>query len=199
MMNELREPSAAYGREKLSIEEYLAWERESSQKHEYYQGEVFTMSGAGRRHNFIFVNLLSKLSVLLKGKPCRPFGSDMRLHIPENSLFTYPDISIYCGEINSLDPEEDSLVKPTVIIEILSPSTHNYDRGDKFGLYRDIPTLKEYVLVDTKVILVEAFRINSNGFWELHEYKSAHENLDFPVLDIFIPLTEIYEGTKLLV
>lgn len=134
----------------------------------------------------------------MRGKPCRPFGYDVRMHIPENTLFTYPDISVYCGEINSLDPEEDSLIKPTVIIEILSPSTQGYDRGEKFGLYRDIPTLKEFVLVDTKAISVEAFRINNNGFWELHEYKLANENLDFPVLNISIPLSEIYEGTSLL-
>jgi Uma2 family endonuclease len=193
----VREPIPEYANEKISIEEYLAFERGAQQKHEYYKGEVFAMSGAGLRHNVIFSNLFTSIGYLLKGKPCFPYGSDMRLHIPENTLFTYPDISIYCGALND-DLKEDNAINPTVLIEILSPSTRDYDRGGKFKLYREIPTLKEYVLVDTESILVEVFRINQSGRWELAEYKSSDTVLPFTSLSISVTLKDIYQGTKLL-
>jgi Uma2 family endonuclease len=193
----IREPIPAYGKEKISIEEYLSFERDSQEKHEYYKGEVFAMSGAGPRHNIIFSNLFISIGNLLKGKSCFPYGSDMRLHIPENTLFTYPDISIYCREVND-DLEDDNAINPTVLIEILSPSTRDYDRGGKFKLYREIPTLKEYVLVDTDSILVEVFRINQSGHWELEEYKSPDTVLQFTSLSISVTLKDIYQGTKLL-
>jgi Uma2 family endonuclease len=193
----VREPIAEYANEKISIEEYLAFERGSHEKHEFYKGEVFAMSGAGLRHNIIFSNLFGEILVKLKGKSCQPFGSDMRLHIPENTLFTYPDISIYCRELND-DLEDDNAINPTVLIEILSPSTRDYDRGGKFKLYREIPTLKEYVLVDTDSILVEVFRINQSGHWELEEYKSPDTILQFTSLSISVTLKDIYQGTKLL-
>lgn len=194
----VREPIPEYANEKISIEEYLAFERSSQEKHEYYKGDVFAMSGAGRRHNILFSNLFGEILIQLKGKSCHPFGSDMRLHIPENTLFTYPDISIYCGTISD-GLEEDNAINPVVLIEILSPSTRDYDRGGKFKLYREIPTLKEYVLVDTESILVEVFRVNQSGHWELEEYKSAESVLSFHSLSISIALKNIYQGTKLLI
>lgn len=192
----VREPIAEYAHQKISIEEYLAFERGSQQKHEYYQGEVFAMSGAGPRHNVIFSNLFGEIVLKLKGKSCRPFGSDMRLHIPESTLFTYPDISIYCGTIDD-ELHEDNATNPTVLIEILSPSTRDYDRGGKFKLYREIPTLKEYVLVDTEAILIEVFRVNASGHWELEEYKKVDDMLSLPSLSLSVALKEIYQGTKL--
>jgi Uma2 family endonuclease len=192
----VREPIPEYANKQVSIEEYLAFERSSLQKHEYFKGEVFAMSGAGRRHNIIFSNFFGEVLIKLKGKPCQPFGSDMRLYIPQNTLFTYPDISIYCGEVDDL--EDDNALNPTVLIEILSPSTKNYDRGGKFKLYRDIPTLKEYFLVDTESILMEAFRLNQSGHWELEEYKAPDQLLHFHSISISVALSEIYKGTKLL-
>jgi Uma2 family endonuclease len=193
----VREPIAEYANQKISIEEYLTFERGSHEKHEYFKGEVFAMSGAGPRHNIIFSNLFGEIVIKLKGKSCRPFGSDMRLHIPQSTLFTYPDISIYCGELND-DLEDDNAINPTVLIEILSPSTRDYDRGGKFKLYREIPTLKEYVLVDTESILVEVFRVNETGHWELEEYKSPEQTLQFTSLSISVALKDIYQGTKLI-
>lgn len=211
-MIEVREPILAYGKKKLTIEEYLAFERVSNQKHEYYQGEVFLMldevpeetsiidvrakSGASHAHNIISVNIIGELYIRLKGKSFRPFGSDMRVHIPENSLFTYPDISVFCSDLDQ--PSEDSAIGPTVIFEILSPSTKNYDRGNKFKLYRDIPSLKEYILVDTETINVEAFRMNSTGHWELEEYKSLFDTLKMPTLSIDLPLELIYQQTSII-
>ncbi len=201
---ELREPVSVYGKMKLTIEEYLEFENASEGKHEYYQGEIFAMwggeilamSGPKIPHNIIAVNILSGLKQMLKGKPCRPFNSDQRIYIPLNTLFTYPDISIVCGDIETKDDDEWNILNPAIIVEVLSPSTKSYDRGDKFKLYRDIPSLKEYILVDSKSLLVEVFRFNENGHWELEEYKSITDILHVKALEISIPLVEIYEGVK---
>lgn len=155
------------------------------------------MAGAGARHNLIFSNLFGLLHERLKGSPCRPYGSDMRIHIPQNTLFTYPDISIICGDIISSDEDENSATTPVMIFEILSEATRSYDRGDKFKLYRDLLTLKEYILIDSQALGMEAFRINNNGHWELEEYKDVNEIISLPALNISIPLQEIYDGTKL--
>jgi len=203
---DIREPLQVYGRTKLTMEEYLEWEKTSREKHEYYQGAVFdmpghgdalAMSGASNMHNLIFSNVFVGLGINLKGKSCRPFGSDLRIHIPENTLFTYPDITIICGDMISSDIDEDTIVQPVVIIEILSPSTRRYDRGEKFILYRDIPALKEYILIDTTSVRIEAFRINSQGHWELEDYKSMDGTLRISSVDVSLPLADIYEGTKL--
>lgn len=201
---ELREPVVAYGKKKFTIEEYLEFERASDERHEYYLGEIFrmdghgellAMSGAGNNHNEIFSNLFLAVGNQLKGKKCRPYGPDMRMYIPENTLYTYPDISIYCKD--PVDgPDDDIATNPTVIIEILSPSTRNYDMGGKFDLYRDIPTLKEYILADTQSVRVYAFRINEGGHWELEEYKNIQDTLLIKVADLSIPLSTIYEAVK---
>lgn len=195
---ELREPTVAYGKNKLTPEEYLEWESTALQKHEYYRGELFAMAGASVRHNVIAKNLMIGIGMRLQGKQCQPYGSDLRIHIPENTLFTYPDISIICRDVIEEETSDDYTIEPTVIIEILSPSTKGYDRGEKFRLYRDIPTLKAYILIDSESIAIEAFRINASGHWELEDYKSLNEVLAIPVVDLAIPLHDIYEGTKLL-
>ncbi|HVK96804.1 MAG TPA: Uma2 family endonuclease, partial [Flavisolibacter sp.] len=105
---EVREPIAIHDKKKFSIKEYLHLERGSEQKHEYYKGEIFAMAGAGVRHNIIASNLLGELYLRLKGSNCKPYGSDLRIHIPQNTLFTYPDISIICGDIIPSDEDDDS-------------------------------------------------------------------------------------------
>jgi Uma2 family endonuclease len=192
---EIRDPLVVYDKKELSVEEYLQFERESLQKHEFYRGYVFAMAGAGLRHNMIFSNIFGLLAYHLKRTPCQPFGSDMRVHIPENTLFTYPDISIFCSDLLSSKEDEDTVIRPSVLIEIMSPSTRNYDRGEKFKLYRDIPTLREYVLIDSETINVEVFRINDGGHWELTEHKSISEILAITTVKIDVPLELIYERT----
>jgi Uma2 family endonuclease len=159
-------------------------------------GDLLAMAGAGYNHNEIFSNFFGYLSYKLKGQKCKPYGSDKRLNIPENSLFTYPDISIYCKDAVD-SPYKDTAVNPTVIIEILSRSMGNYDHGEKFALYRGIPTLKEYILVDSETIRVEVFRINERSHWELEEYKKIEDILEVKTVQVSISLSEIYEGTKL--
>ena len=194
---DVREPIVAYNKTKFTVEEYLAMEKESLEKHEFFRGEIFAMAGASARHNVIFSNLFGELAHQLKGKPCRPYGSDMRIHVAENTLFTYPDISIICGEIVTSKMDENSATKPLALIEILSPSTKNYDRGGKFKLYRDIPTLKEFIVIESELIGIEAFRVNNHGHWELEEYRSLDQILEVTSVAVKLALSEIYEGTKL--
>lgn len=194
---EVHEPVPAYKRQFISAKEYLEQEKISLEKHEYYKGEIFAMAGAGNRHNVIFKNVYLAVGIALKGKKCQPYGSDLRIHIPENTLYTYPDISIICGEIIPSPEDEDTAIKPTVLIEILSPATKNYDRGEKFMLYRDIKTLKNYVLIDSQSIHAEVFSINQNNLWELKEYKLQSDILAINSIQFTITLYDIYEGTKL--
>jgi Uma2 family endonuclease len=200
MIFEVREPLSAYEKMLLSEQEYLQFEKESQQKHEFFRGEIFAVAGAGRNHNEIFSNLFIELGTQLRGKPCKPYGSDLRIHIPQNTLYTYPDISIICKDFdfsNERNDETFSAKEPVILIEILSESTQNYDRGTKFRLYRDIPTLQEYIMVDSESISIECFRLNKTNHWELEEYKTTDQILSIPTLNISLSLSQIYEGTKL--
>lgn len=191
---EIHEPALAYSNHKYTIEEYLEMENASVEKHEYYKGEIFFMSGAKTPHNIISKNTLVALGIKLKGKSCQPYGSDMRIHIETNTLFTYPDISIICGKVITLNNDDYNVLNPSVLIEILMPSTTIYDRGAKFKLYRDIPTLKEYILIDSQSVNIEIFRLNENNHWGLEEYSKPHEQLYIKTINESVPLAEIYEG-----
>jgi Uma2 family endonuclease len=193
---EVNEPAVAYSKQKISIEDYLKMENAAEEKHEYYKGEIFAMSGAKVPHNIITTNILISLGQKLKGKKCKPFNSDQRIHTPSNTFFTYPDISIICGEIITLNDDDYNVLNPTVIIEVLSNSTRNYDRGEKFKLYRDIKTLKEYILVDSASIHIEVFRLNESGHWELEEYNAPADTLLIKAINESILLSEIYDGVR---
>ncbi|MGY3054794.1 Uma2 family endonuclease [Pedobacter sp. UYEF25] len=196
MENLTKEPTTASEKRHFSPQEYLELERHATEKHEYFDGEIFGIAGAERPHVRIAMNMSANLFNELKDSPCFPYGSDMRLHIPENTLYTYQDISIYCKEPQESELDDASFILPTVIIEILSPSTTSYDRGDKFKLYRAIPSLKEYVMVDSASVSVEAFFLNEKANWELDEHNSLDDLLNFRSLAISLPLLEIYAGLK---
>lgn len=193
---ELKEPAVDYNKKRYTEEEYLEMERASDVKHEYYQGEIFAMAGAGTSHNVIFSNVFVRAGIQLLNKPCRPYGSDMRINIPENTLYTYPDISIICGDPITKDEKKDTALLPTIIIEILSKSTRDYDLGTKFELYRDIPTLKEYILIDSENIGVKTFRINEHNHWELEEFKSLQEIVMIPTVGVSLAMQDIYNGVS---
>jgi Uma2 family endonuclease len=195
---ELREPVVAYGKKILTEAEYLAFEEAAERKHEYFRGQVFAVSDGGIRHSIVFRNVFGDLAYKLKGKSCQPYGNSLRVHIPENTLYTYPDISIFCRDLFDTDPNAKYATQPTVIIEILSPSTKDYDRGSKFELYRDIPTLKEYILIDSEKVHVEVYRINSYKHWELEEYKAPDDALEIKQVGWKMLLKEIYDGTRLI-
>jgi Uma2 family endonuclease len=188
----VNEPAVAYQKRRYTIEEYLEMEKASTVKHEYFQGEVVAMSGATFNHNLIFSNVFGPLFFKLKGSKCIPFGSDMRMNTPENTLFTYPDISIYCNEIKHLSEDESTILQPTVIIEILSPSTKNYDKGKKFNLYKDIPSLKEYVMIDSSSVLIEAYYINDEQHWALNKHEDISDTLNLVSMGFGVALTDIY-------
>ena len=192
------EPAVAYGKGKYSIEEYLELENAATEKHEYYQGEIFAMSGNKSQHIIVSKNLLTSLEIKLDGKTCQPFGSDARVHVEKNTLFTYPDVSVFCGELQSLNNDDFNFLNPTIIFEVLSDSTKDYDRNAKFKLYRDIPTLKEYVLVEPEAISIEAFRINESGFWELREYSDIDGALELRSIGVNLVLSDIYKNTRLI-
>ncbi len=176
----------------ITEEYYLLAERAAIKKHEYYKGEIFAMSDASLEHNIISSNLMGELTSKLKGKNCRPFSSEFRTYIPKNSLYTYPDILVVCGKPETTDDKFDTLTNPAVIIEILSASTKNYDKGEKFTLYRGIESLKEYILIDSEKIAIEKFLKNENGSWQLTEYKTITESFVIDTIKISLLLSDVY-------
>lgn len=178
----------------ISEKEYLAFERNALDKHEYYQGEIFAMSGASFKHNLIESNLRLALGIFLKGKTCREFGSNLRVHIPKNTLYTYPDILVLCDEPDFVDDEFDTITNPSIIIEILSPSTANYDRGAKFDLYRDVLSLREYLLIDSQTIHIVVYSKNNDNTWTLSETKNLNDNITLPSINFIINVTDVYDG-----
>jgi Uma2 family endonuclease len=172
-------------------------ERAATEKHEYYKGEVFAMSGARVKHNRIQMNFLGATHSYLRGKYCEVFGSDLRIHIPSNSLFTYPDAVIICDGLQLLDEEFDTVLNPKVIVEVLSKSTQSYDRGDKFNLYRAIPSLKEYILIGSEFIGVEHYTKQEDNTWILKEHKDISDSLLISSIDFILPLSELYSGIEI--
>ncbi|HEY6503561.1 MAG TPA: Uma2 family endonuclease [Chitinophagaceae bacterium] len=195
MENEVKEPAPKYNY--VSPEEYLEMERASEKKHEYFKGEVFAMSGASIPHNDIAYNINRLVAPFLHGKGCKIYGSDFRVHISENSLFTYPDFSIVCGKTETSDVYTDNLTNPAVIIEILSKSTKDYDRGTKFSLYRSIKTLKEYILIDSTTISVELFARQEDNSWNLTEFKQLSESFFISTISLLLSLKDIYEDVNI--
>ena len=182
---------------KYTQDEYLESERKADFKSEYYKGEIVAMSGASFHHNKIMVNFLTLLSLKLRGKNCSPYGSDLRVHIPANSLYTYPDISIVCGKEESIDKNFDTLLNPVFLAEILSPSTSDYDTSGKFALYRSIESLKEYWTISSFEYRLQRFVKNdANNTWILSETTNLGDSAQLESLSLTIALKELYEGVK---
>jgi len=179
---------------KYSREEYLALEEISNEKHEFYQGEIFAMVGGTFHHAKISGNVFSILNVKLRGKFCQPTNSDMCIGTP-SGLLTYPDTSIFCGQ-PELSDNQRVLLNPVMIVEVLSPSTRHYDRGNKFTLYRSILTFRDYLLVDSEKVYIEHFRKIENNEWILHEYTDLSEKIYFNSIDESLELKEIYENIE---
>ncbi len=176
-------------------EEYLLIERQAEYKSEFYKGEIFAMSGAKLAHNIINGNLNGEFYSFLKGKKCRGFSQDMRVHIPANSLYTYPDFFVVCDKPKFVpDHKMDTLINPIIIIEILSESTHLYDHGKKFELYKDIESLKQYVLIDS-IKKYSIISYNRKGeIWESMFYKNQEEMVLFPTIEFRLSSQIIYDG-----
>jgi Uma2 family endonuclease len=177
----------------LSEDEYLGIERNSEIKHEYFEGEIFAMSGASRKHNLIAANVIITLGSQLKKKPCRVYPSDMRLKIERTKLYTYPDVMIVCGKDRFADDREDMLLNPDVIIEVLSDSTETYDRGKKFEHYRQIASLKEYVLISQHDRKIEKFMKTEDRRWIWDETDENNPEIILESVGCSLNLDEVYD------
>jgi Uma2 family endonuclease len=177
-------------------EEYLARERESEAKHEYLDGRIYAMTGASRNHIRITGNIFRELSTQLRGGPCEAFGTDMMVRVAATGLHTYPDASALCGEpLFDEDSRTGVLLNPSVLVEVLSPSTEAYDRGDKFMHYRQIPSLREYVLVAQDEIHAELFtRAAEDGTrWVLTDARGPDAAVELPSIGCALRLRDVYE------
>jgi Uma2 family endonuclease len=177
--------------------EYLALERDSLTKHEYYAGEIFAMSGGTEAHNLIAANVVAALHGQLRRQPCRVYGSDMRVKVLQTGLNTYPDVSIVCGQPQFADDRRDTIMNPVLLIEVLSPSTERYDRGMKFQNYRTIDTLQDYILIGQDDHRIEHYSRQEAGQWVLNEVAGAEATLPIPSLQCQLALADVYEKVEL--
>lgn len=154
---------------RFTPQQYLALERAAETKSEFFNGEIFAMAGASREHNLIATNVVRELSAQLKGRPCETYPGDMRVKVSETGLYTYPDVVVVCGEPRFEDEHGDTLLNPTLVVEVLSPSTEAYDRGEKSSHYRRLASLAEYVLIAQDRCHVERYARRPDGLWLLAE------------------------------
>jgi Uma2 family endonuclease len=195
MENEVREPAPKYNY--ISREDYLQWERASDLKHEYFDGHIIAMSGASLKHNAIAMNLYSDIGTFLKGKNCSMLPADMRVTNPSQDAYMYPDASIVCNEPALEDDKFDTLTNPSVIFELLSPSTAGVDKGRKFFFYREIPSLKEYIMIDSTRRYIIAARRQSDNSWSFENIDDNQGILTVQTINFTITFQEIYDGTGL--
>lgn len=177
----------------ISPERYLEIERAASHKSEYVAGQIYAMAGGSPEHNLIVPMITTALVVRLRPRGCRTFSSDQRVYSPANDAYLYPDVTVTCDEPTYTDRHRDTLTNPTLIVEVLSPSTEAYDRGIKFGLYRQIPSLVVYMLVTQTEPLIEVFTRQADGDWRIEEFRGADATLTLSALDIAIPLADLYD------
>ena len=180
----------------LTPEQYLEIERKAEFKSEYYGGEMFAMSGARRGHNLIVWNLAGVLDRHLRNRPCEAYQNDMRVRVGATGLYAYPDTVIVFGEPQFLDETQDTLLNPTVIVEVLSPSTEAYDRGDKFELYRAIPSLTHYLLVSSERMSAVLFARQAEGGWLLTGATLPEDTIDLPAVGVRFTLADLYEKVE---
>ena len=183
-------------RNRITPQEYVIRERQAPIKSEFYQGEIFAMGGGSANHSLIAANLVREVGNALKGRPCAVFNSDLRVQVQSTGLYTYPDATIVCGELLFDDDHRDTLLNPTVIVEVLSDSTEKYDRGKKSHHYRQIASLKELILIAQDRSHVERFTRQANGDWLFHEQKELTADFELKSLGISIAISELYRGVK---
>jgi len=177
----------------MSAEDYLALERRSETRNEYLDGTNFAMTGASRRHNLLAGNVYTAFRTQLRSHGCEVYVSDMRVKVSVTGLYTYPDVVVVCGEPQFEDAEVDTLLNPKVVVEILSKTTEDYDRGTKFVHYRTLPSLTEYLLVSQDQIHVEHY-LRESGGWLLTETGRREDVIELPSVGARLALAEIYDG-----
>ncbi|MCA9544512.1 MAG: Uma2 family endonuclease [Myxococcales bacterium] len=180
--------TAAGKMERMSEAEYLAWEAEQAGKHEWLNGEIVAMSGARALHNLLVANLVRALQRGLDGRPCDVLGSDQRVMVADSTMYAYPDLMVVCGQPVLSPTDRMSLTNPTVVVEVLSPSTEAHDRGAKFAHYRQLPSLQAYVLVSTELDRVEVFE-RDGAEWRFRE---AGASVRLDCLSLTLSMAEVY-------
>ena len=180
-----------------SLKEYLDLEIETGKKYEYHDGYLYAMAGGSLNHGLICGNIFGEIRSSLKEKnsACKVINSEIKLHIEARNSFVYPDTMVICDDIKKSKLEPNSVVNPILIIEVLSKSTANYDRGDKFHLYRQIPTLKEYILIEQDSHQIDSYNRKSD-LWKITRVEGIDANLKIESLNIIIPFKEIYRDTE---
>jgi Uma2 family endonuclease len=176
----------------ISPQDYLRLERAAESKSEYLNGEIFAMTGASRNHNLITTNISSALNQQLRGRPCEVYAVDMRVKVIANGLYTYPDVVVVCGEPQFEDDDLDTLLNPTVLIEVLSPSTERYDRIAKSSYYRTIESLAEHLLVAQHQARLEQYVRQPDGQWSLLEYVTLDGIVQLNSIGCSLNLRDIY-------
>lgn len=175
----------------MTEEEYLAFERAAEEKHEFADGEIFAMSGSSRAHSSVNSHLIRDLGNVLMGRRCSVYTSDLRIYIPSSGRYVYPDASVVCGRAELKDAERDILLNPRVIVEVLSESTEDYDRGEKFTHYKTIPSLAHYVLASQEKPFVEVFTRQADNSWTCIKYE-AGEKIVLSALECEIEIDRVY-------
>lgn len=176
-----------------TAEQYLEFERISEAKHELVGGAVFAMTGASENHNLIVANIIVSLGIQLRQRPCKLYPSDMLVQIGASGDFHYPDITIVCGEAQINRDKRDSLLNPTVIIEVLSPSTELYDRGKKFQNYRTLDSLQLYLLVAQDAARIECFTRQRDGVWLFVDVAGRDTVIELPPIGCTLSLADVYD------
>ena len=176
----------------LTPQEYLARERMAEYRSEFFGGEIFAMAGASANHNLIVLNTGSTLREQLKKKPCLVFPSDLKLRVEATGLYTYPDLSIVCGEPILETSHKDVLLNPIVLVEVLSDSTEGYDRGRTFQHYRTIPSLRHYILIAQDRYFIECYSRQTDGTWVLTDCRDADGSLELSTINCRLSAEEVY-------
>ena len=181
----------------ISTDEYFAREETAEHRSEYYCGDVFAMAGGTPNHNRITVNLASLLNSQFRDRPCEAFSSDLRVQVARDVHYTYPDVAVVCGELILAEGRTDTITNPVVIMEVLSESTRDYDRGTKFTAYRSIETLTDYILIDQDTVHIEYFSKELDGTWRLREFFNTEEVMEIKSIEAALPAKAIYERVAL--
>src|SRR5450432_423210 len=181
----------------LTEEQYLATERAAEFKSEFLDGVMYAMSGGSLRHSDLASNLLAELRAMLRNSECKAFNSDLRVRVSAR-MYAYPDVSVVCGKPLLADERQDILLNPVVILEVLSPSTEQYDRGMKFQLYRTIESLREYILVDQDKVLIEQYIRQDVSTWTLRDHQTLEDELKIDSIGVSLPLRLVYDRVDLL-
>ena len=182
----------------LTFDDWLAGERAALEsRSEYLDGEVFAMTGALEQHNTVVTNISGQLWMQMKGRPCRVYANDMKVRIRSANAGTYPDLVALCGEREFQDGRRDLLLNPAAIVEVLSDSTEAYDRGGKFAIYRQIRSLRDYLLVSQYRVAVELFTRGPDGRWVFTEYTALSDTVILTSIDCTLSVAEIYDKVDL--